>query len=198
MIEGGSVMVRNSSIIRVLFVVCMILFPCNNLSAQESDVTKYIIGPGDILDISVWKNDALTKLVPVLPDGNISFPLVGEVRAGGKTVSQFQKDLEEQLVRFIPQPALSVIVQRVNSMQIYVIGKVNQPGTFGLNGNVNVLQALTMAGGLNPFAKRNEIRILRKTGKNTSVLQFNYDDVSVGQKLEQNIALVRGEVIVVP
>lgn len=191
-------MLTDKLIIRVLLVLFLLAISFDKVLADEADVTSYIIGPGDILDISVWKNDALTKLVPVLPDGTLSFPLVGEVRAGGKTVSQFQKDLEEQLVRFIPQPALSVIVQRVNSMQIYVIGKVNQPGTFGLNANVNVLQALTMAGGLNPFAKRNEIRILRKTGTDTSVLQFNYDDVSVGQNLGQNIELVRGDVIVVP
>jgi polysaccharide export outer membrane protein len=165
--------------------------------AADMPETKYVIGPGDILDISVWKNDALSKLVTVLPDGYISFPLVGEVKAAGKTAEQFKTDLEKKLVEFIPQPTLSVIVQRVN-MQIYIVGKVGSPGMYGLNENTNVLQALTMAKGLNPFAKRNDIMILRKIDGKTKTYEFMYDDVTAGNNLEQNIDMVRGDVIVVP
>ncbi|UCD77254.1 MAG: polysaccharide biosynthesis/export family protein [Desulfobacterales bacterium] len=158
----------------------------------------YVIGPGDVLDISVWKDNALTKLVTVLPDGKISFPLIGEVRAGGKTVAQLSRELAGKLARYVPDVNLSVVVARVDSMLIYVIGRVNKPGMFELNANVNVLQALAMAGGLNPFAKRGGIKIFRKHGDQNQVFAFDYDDVTKGEKLEQNIQLKRGDVVVVP
>jgi polysaccharide export outer membrane protein len=158
----------------------------------------YIIGSGDVLDISVWNNEPLTKLVTVLPDGKIYFPLIGEVVAGGKTVSLLKKELEDRISTFVPKPNLSVMVQQVNSMMIYVIGKVNNPGRFVLNTNVNVLQALAMAGGLNAFAKRNSIRILRKTKGKNKIFKFVYDDVTEGKNLNQNIQLKRGDVLVVP
>jgi len=158
----------------------------------------YIIGPGDVLDISVWKDEALTKLVTVLPDGKISFPLIGEIIAGGKTVQQLSRELESKLHRFVPDVNLSVLVARVNSMLIYVVGRVNKPGMFEINTSVNVLQALAMGGGLNPFAKRDKIKIFRKKGDQTRVFPFDYDEVTKGENLEQNIVLERGDVIVVP
>jgi len=158
----------------------------------------YLIGPGDVLDISVWKDEALTKLVTVLPDGKISFPLIGEVSAGGKTVAQLSQELERKLARYVPDINLSVVVARVDSMLIYVIGRVNKPGMFELSANVNVLQALAMAGGLNPFAKRGKIKIFRKQGNQDQVFAFNYDDVTKGENLAQNIQLQRGDIVVVP
>ena len=158
----------------------------------------YIIGAGDVLDISVWKDEALTKLVTVLPDGKISFPLIGEVAAAGKTVAVLHKELEIKLNRFVPDVSLSMMVSQVNSMLIYVIGRVNSPGRFVLNTQVNVLQALAMAGGLNPFAKRGKIKIFREEGPETQTFSFDYDEVAKGEALEQNIRLQRGDVIVVP
>lgn len=164
----------------------------------ESPKTAYIIGPGDVLDISVWKNEALTKLVTVLPDGRISFPLIGQMMAGNKTVAQLHQALEEKLNRFVPDVTLSLLVAQVNSAMIYVIGRVNNPGRFVLNSNVNVLQALSMAGGLNPFAKRGSIKIFREGQMKTYISEFDYDEVFKGRDLEQNIMLQRGDVIVVP
>ena len=158
----------------------------------------YVIGPGDVLDISVWKDEALTKLVTVLPDGKISFPLIGQVEAGGKTVAQLTKELEGRLNRFVPDVNLSMVVAQVNSMMIYVIGRVNNPGRFMLNANVDVLQALAMAGGPNAFAKRDKIKVIRKQGAETRIFAFDYDDVAKGKNLELNIMLHRGDVIVVP
>ncbi|CAB1064753.1 FIG123464: Polysaccharide export protein [Olavius sp. associated proteobacterium Delta 1] len=175
--------------------------PLTSLAAKETPelfADEYIVGPGDILDISVWKDEALTKLVTVLPDGKISFPLIGQVAAGGKTVAQLREVLEGKLSRFVPDLSLSVIVHQVNSMMIYVIGRVNRPDRFILNTNVNVLQALSMAGGLNPFAKRSKIKISRSQDGMTQTLSFNYDEVTKGEKLEQNIMLKRGDVVVVP
>jgi len=162
---------------------------------QDSD---YVIGAGDVLYISVWKDEALTGDVVVLPDGTIAFPLVGSVQASGKTVAELKKDLEERIKRYVPEPVLTVAVKTVNSMFIYVIGRVNNPGRFVLNAPVTVLQALSMAGGVNPFADSNDIKIMRTEGSRTTVFKFRYNDVSKGKNLEQNIALKRGDVIIVP
>jgi len=159
---------------------------------------SYLIGPGDVLEISVWKEEALTKLVTVLPDGKISFPLIGETMATGKTVAQLKDEIETRLARYVPDPVLSVSIYQMNSLNIYVVGKVNQPGRFALNANADVLQALAMAGGLNSFAKRGQIKVFRKQDGNTKIFDFDYDDVTDGKKLDQNIQLVRGDVIVVP
>jgi polysaccharide export outer membrane protein len=171
------------------------------LAAQEQAdrlVEGYVVGPGDVLDISVWKDEALDKRVTVLPDGRISFPLIGEITAGGKTVAELVKELQKRLDRYVPDVNLSLMVHQVNSMLIYVIGRVNKPGRFVLNTEVNVLQALAMAGGLNPFAKRSKIKIFRKKAQQTELFNFDYDDVAQGRHLEQNIQLRRGDVIVVP
>ena len=159
---------------------------------------SYTIGAGDVLDISVWKDEAQTKTVIVLPDGTIAFPLIGQVVAAGKTVGQLKAELSEKVSQYVPDPVLTVIVQQVNSMLIYVVGRVNNPGRFVLNTNINVLQALTMAGGLNPFAKRGKIRIMRGEGSDTKIFNFNYDEVSSGENLAQNIRLKRGDVVVAP
>ena len=158
----------------------------------------YRIGPGDVLDISVSKDEALTKLMPVLPDGTISFPLVGKLQAGGRTIEEFKADLETRITRYVPDPVLSVSVQQVNSMMVYVIGRVNSPGRVMLNRNVTALQALAMAGGPNPFAKRNKIKIFREKTDRTLIFDFPYDDISQGEHLEYNIEMQRGDVMVVP
>jgi polysaccharide export outer membrane protein len=167
-------------------------------SANVNAADKYLIGPGDLLDINIWKDDSLSRVVTVLPDGSISFPLIGEVEAADKTVSQLKQELEKKISRFVPDPVLSLIVQQVNSLQIYVVGRVNNPGRFMLNTNVNVLQALTIAGGLNPFAKRSKVKIMRKKDGQTTIYNFDFDEVAKGENLEQNITLRRGDVIVAP
>ena len=183
-----------------LFVI-FCLGPLASFAAEETPVIptdEYIIGAGDVLDISVWKDEALTKLVAVLPDGKISFPLIGEVTAGGKTLGQLKKELERKLNRFVPDVSLSVVVTQINSMIVYVVGRVNNPGMFALNTKVNVLQALAMAGGLNPFAKRGRIKVFREEPNGTQIFPFDYDDVTKGERLQQNIRLKRGDVVVVP
>lgn len=180
--------------------ILVILFFASPAWAAEQAATMgdYIIGPGDVLEISVWNNEALTKAVTVLPDNKIHFPLIGEIVVGGKTLAVLEKELKTKLHLFVPDPELSVMVVHVNSMIIYVIGKVNQPGRFVLNTNVNVLQALATAGGLNTFAKRNKIKIFRETKGKTHILPFEYDSVTEGENLEQNVRLERGDVVVVP
>ena len=185
-------------------VVVVILFCyCSSQAFAESKnatlpVADYVIGPGDVLDISVWKEQALTKLVTVLPDGKISFPLIGPITAGGKTLYQLSKELEKKLARFVPDLNLSVLVHQVNSYMVYVIGRVNKPGRFVLNANIDVMQALAMAGGLNPFAEQGNVKIFREAPGGKKIFEFDYNDVANGKKLEQNIMLKRGDMIVVP
>ena len=158
---------------------------------------NYRIGPGDVLEISVWKNPDLSRIVVVLPDGTITFPLVGRFVAGGKTVDQLREEMEKKISRYVPEPDLTLIVQQVNSMVVYVIGKVNRPGHFPLTRNIDVMQALAMAGGLNIFANPKDIRILRKSPDSTKVMPFNYVSVTEDNAMEGNIMLKAGDVIVV-
>ncbi|WP_419656800.1 polysaccharide export protein [Desulfosarcina variabilis str. Montpellier] len=157
----------------------------------------YVIGPGDVLEISVWKNEDLSRIVVVLPDGTITFPLLGRFVAGGKTVEQLQKEMERQVSRYVPEPELTILIQQVNSMVVYVIGKVNRPGHFALKWNIDVLQALSMAGGLNIFADQQDIRIFRKTAGKTKVMTFDYKSVTEDAYVKGNILLQAGDVIVV-
>lgn len=184
---------------RIAILLITFLLLCMPMIIRAEERTQdYIIGPGDVLDIAVWKDETLTKSVVVLPDGKISFPLIGEVVAKGKTVAELKREIEKKLTAYVPDVTLSLEVKQVNSMLIYVIGRVNNPGRFILNVNVNVLQALSMAGGLTPYAKRDKIKIFRYEGDKTHIFPFNYDHVVEGKGLEQNIILVRGDVIVVP
>ena len=160
--------------------------------------SEYIIGPGDQIGISVWRDENLSRTVVVLPDGKITFPLIGEIVAGGKMVAQLKKELEGKLARYIADTGVTVEVKQSNSMIIYVIGRVNAPGRQILFANTNVLQALAMVGGPNPFADKSDIKIFRKENGKTLMFPFNYNDVSEGKHLETNIELIRGDVILVP
>lgn len=167
-------------------------------SAMASSALDYLIGPGDVINISVWRDDNLTRTVVVLPDGKISYPLVGELVAEGKTVTQLKQEVEKALSRYTADSVVSVEVKQSNSMIIYVTGRVNTPGRQMLVANTNVIQALAMAGGPNPFANKNRIKIIRKHEGKTAMFAFNYDDIVDGKHLETNIELKRGDVIIVP
>lgn len=164
----------------------------------QSAGEDYVIGAGDVLDISLWRDDALARQVIVLADGKISFPLIDEVPAAGRTVAELKKDIADRLVDYVPEPIISIEVKQPNSMFIYVTGRVNNPNRFAVNSNMSVLQGLSVAGGLNPFAKRNSIKIFRQESDKTRVFHFKYDEVIDGKNLDQNITLKRGDVIVVP
>ncbi|MCX7857685.1 MAG: polysaccharide biosynthesis/export family protein [Deltaproteobacteria bacterium] len=181
----------------VMLVILVPFFLFAQISTEE-EMKSYVIGPGDVLDISVWRDDALTKTVVVLPDGRISFPLIGEILAAGRTLDDIKREIKQKLSAYVSEPVLNLEVKQVNSLIIYVIGRVNNPGRFVLNTNVNVLQALSMAGGLNPFAKKERIKVFRQENGKTRIIPFNYDDVVEGKNIEQNITLKRGDVVVVP
>ncbi|MFZ5570344.1 MAG: polysaccharide biosynthesis/export family protein [Thermodesulfobacteriota bacterium] len=189
---------------KILFIAIYIFFfpsfPLAGEIEKSSAAVRqdYQIGQGDVLFISVWKDEALTKQCIVLPDGKIYFPLVGELIAAGKTVAELQQEIKERVKKYVPDPILHLEVQQVNSLAIYLIGRVNRPGRYDLRGNTDVLQALAMAGGLNPFAEEDEIKIFRKIDGKINVLQFDYSDVAEGRSLIQNIMLQRDDIIIVP
>ena len=160
--------------------------------------STYDIGPGDILEISVWKDESLTRQIVVPPDSVISFPLIEDIDVNGLTVADLRKIIAEKLSEYIPDATVAVLFYQVNSMRAYVIGKVNKPGEFPITMETNVMQVLSMAGGLNPFASASNILILRQKDGKTEKLQFNYNQVESGKNLEQNILLQRGDVVVVP
>ncbi len=162
---------------------------------QPSD---YGIGPEDLLEISVWREEDLQRQVLVRPDGKISFPLAGDIQAAGRTTEQVQQDIRQKLQRYIPDPVVTVTVVTVGGNKIYVIGQVNNPGAYVIGRYVDVLQALTVAGGLTPFASENKIKVLRREGDQEIVLPFEYADVKKGQNLEQNVILKGGDTVVVP
>ncbi len=160
--------------------------------------TGYMIQPGDLLEVSVWKEDYLERDILVRPDGGVSFPLAGDVMAAGRTVADVQMQITTQLSRFIPDPVVTVSLKEIRGNKVYVLGQVQRPGTFVMNPRVDVMQALALAGGTTAYANTNDIKILRRTGDRQEVIDFRYSDVEKGRKLSQNIILKSGDVIVVP
>jgi len=158
----------------------------------------YLLGPEDIVKISVWKDEHLTQEVVVRPDGMISFPLVGDVPAAGRTIEDVRLELVKRLNRFVQNPQVSIMATKILSYKIYVIGRVHKPGEFLVGHYTDVLQALSLAGGLNQFAAENDIRVMRRNRGEQQVFQFRYGDVRKGKEMSQNIILERGDVVVVP
>lgn len=158
----------------------------------------YRISPEDVLQISVWREEDLDRSVIVRPDGGISFPLAGDIQAAGLTTSELEQLITERLVRFIPDAVVTVAVSELRGMRIYVTGKVASPGQFEVGRYVDVLQALTLAGGLTPFAQAGAIKVLRRENGREVVYQFDYNEVKDGRNLRQNIRLKSDDVVVVP
>lgn len=171
----------------------------SNATAEAKALNPdYRIGPEDVLEISVWKEEGLKKEVLVRPDGGISFPLAGDLQAAGKTAAELQHEIAQRLEKFMSDPPVSVAVLKVAANRFYVIGRVNKPGEFVAGRYVDVLQGLTMAGGLTPFANENDIKVLRREEGKDIVFPFRYADVKKGENLQQNIILRGGDVVLVP
>ncbi len=165
---------------------------------QAQDVIDYRIGPEDVLDISVWNNAAVSRTVPVRPDGKISLPLVNDVQAGGLTPTQLRTVLIKKLSEFVPSPEVSVIVREVHSFKVSVIGEVKKTGRHELKGRATVLDILAMAEGFGEFAGRGRIVVLRPEGKTMRQIPFNYNKVVSNNGALENFFLQPGDIIVVP
>lgn len=158
----------------------------------------YALNPGDVLEVSMWKEEGMQRDVLVLPDGRISFPLAGHIQAAGKSAEQVEKILAQRLTRYFPDPVITVTVKSVGGYTIFVIGQVRQSGRFSVGQRTDVMQALSLAGGFTEFADEENIKILRREGGKQSILPFDYSDVEKGRELESNILLRGGDVVVVP
>jgi len=158
----------------------------------------YIVQPGDTLQIMVWKEQDLQGEILVRPDGGLTFPLTGDIQAAGHTVEDIRKTVQSRLMKYIPDPVVTVVVKKTDGSRIFVVGKVNRPGDFPLIRPMDVMQALSLAGGATPYADVNGIRILRRAGTSEEVFHFRYDDVRRGKNLSQNILLHSGDTVVVP
>ena len=167
------------------------------VESDGSNVEEYRIGPEDVLLISVWKNDLLSRTVSVRPDGMISLPLLNEVQAAGLTPPELRDSLIQRLTEYMPNPDVSVIVQDVRFFKVSVIGEVVKPGRFELKSRTTVLDALAQAGGLTNFASRNKIVVLRAEGNATKRLPFNYNK-AVSDSQAENFYLRPGDIVVVP
>src|SRR5581483_1665827 len=132
------------------------------------------------------------------PDGWLTFPLVGNVEAAGKTAYQLEQEIRKRLRKYIPDPVVTVSVKKIQGLKIFVIGRVGKPGEYVAGRYIDVLQALTLAGGLTPFAKESGIRVVRKQGGKEIVIPFDFSEVKKGKRLDQNITLRSGDVVVVP
>ena len=166
--------------------------------ADGVQLEEYRIGPEDTLLVSVWKNDAISKTVPVRPDGMVSLPFLHEVRAAGLTPLELRDIIVKKLAEYIPNPEVSVIVTDVKSFKVSVIGEVAKPARYELKSRTTVLDVLALAGGLNEFAARTRIVILRTDGKVMKRMLFNYNKVIATGGERDNLYLQPGDVVVVP
>jgi polysaccharide biosynthesis/export protein len=180
--------------------------PQSAVPAMAGDTVKksatadpnYVIGAQDVLDINVWKEPDVSRVVPVRPDGKISLPLLNDVQAAGLTPAQLAAQITESLKKYVTSPQVTVIVATINSQRVYILGEVTRPGAFPLLPGMSVLQALSSAGGFTQFAKVKSIFVRRlENGKETKY-PFNYREVISGKRPEQDILLKAGDTIVVP
>ena len=165
--------------------------------------TEFLIGPEDVLVVTVWRNQDLSKEVIVRPDGKISLPLIGDVEAAGLTAQALSKHIAEALAEFMSTPTVSVQVKEINSYHIFVVGEVTKPGKIVLKSFTTVIQGISYAGGFTNFASRNNVHVLRmvKNGQGESkqvMIPVPYQDIVQGKNLEANFILKAGDVIVVP
>ncbi len=200
-------MTRRSLLATITFVSVLgnlvLLVPHSSYAQEASEASSgatpgYMVQPSDVLHISVWREEDLNEEVLVRPDGGFSFPLAGDIDARGKTVEALRAEIVDRLSHFIPDLVVTVSVIQINGNKIYVIGQVNRPGEFIVNPQVDVMQALSMAGGATAFAELNEIFVLRRQDGKQIQLPFRFNDVVRGRDLEQNILLESGDVLVVP
>jgi polysaccharide export outer membrane protein len=197
---------KSLALVSTLLAICLGLLACapnaaKTGTAEEASAAQesgYIVQPGDVLEISVWKEKDLQREVVVLPGGSLSFPLAGEIQASGKTVEQLRKDIATRLAKYIPGAVVTVSAKQIQGNKIYVLGKVNRPGEYAASRYVDVMQALSIAGGVTPFASVNSIQVLRRVNGVQIAIPFKYSKVESGRGLEYNITLQSGDTVVVP
>ena len=169
------------------------------VSANKPHDDGFVIGNGDVLAISVWKQPDISRSIPVRSDGRISLPLIGEVQAAGHTPLRLEEEIAGKLQPYLAEPEVTVIVEQINSEKFNILGRVAKPGSYPLTNPTTVLDAIALAGGCRDFAKHKSIYILRRNPDGSeSRLPFNYQDVIKGKNTAQNVTLQPHDTIVVP
>jgi len=184
----------HSFAVATVLVVSILVLSVRAQTPVEAET--YRIGPEDLLQISVWKNDTLSRTVPVRPDGMISLPLVNDVKAAGLTAVELREVLTRKLAEYIPNPEVSVTVSEIRSIKVSVMGEVAKPGRYELKSSATVLDVLALAGGFTPYASRSKITILRPEAGTTKRIPFNYNKVSAAE--QDNFYVRNGDVVLVP
>ncbi|GAB6139483.1 hypothetical protein JCM14076_02120 [Methylosoma difficile] len=179
---------------KAIFVLVLLLISPWTHAGTEN----YAINPGDLLEITVWDEEKLHKEVRVLPDGTISFPLSGVIKVAGKSAGAIQTELTEKLKPYIAEPVVNVSVKAVEGNVVYALGQVKKPGQFIMTQSMNMMQLLSLAGGLSQFAKADDIVILRRHEKGSEAIRFKYSELEGGEALDKNYLLSSGDVVVVP
>jgi polysaccharide export outer membrane protein len=160
---------------------------------------EFVIGPGDVLAINVWKETDISKVIPVRSDGRISLPLIGELQSSGLTPKQLEGEITKRLRDYVADPSVTVVVQEIKSQKINVLGMVVRPGSYAITSSLTVLDAVALAGGFRDFAKQKSIYVLRQNADGTQArLPFNYKQVIKGVNSAQNVRLQAGDSVVVP
>lgn len=194
---------------RVILAWLLSLLACSSAAAGAAEAANtadhsatshetYQLQPGDILEVSVWKETDLQREVLIRPDGSFTFPLAGEVEARGKSADNVRSILVERLQKYVPTPVVTVAVKQTGGNRVYVVGKVVHAGDFPLSNSLDVMQAISLAGGTTPYAAINDIVILRRQNGRQQAFSFHYSDVARGRNLSQNIQLESGDTVVVP
>jgi polysaccharide export outer membrane protein len=174
------------------------LFGAAVFAAPVQPTDSYKLQPGDVLQVVVWKETDLQSEVLVRPDGGISFALAGDMPAAGLTTDELRQELETRVRKLIPGAVVTVAVKAVTGNRVFVIGKVNRPGDFPLSRPIDVLQAISLAGGVTPFASPDNIRVIHRDGLKQHSTRFRYNEVAKGRNLEQNVLLQSGDTVIVP
>lgn len=187
-----------TALLLVVMSATLCLPGAGNAASRTIGDKEYVIGPGDQLQIMVWKEKDLSQNMAVRIDGRISLPLIGDVVAAGKTIEDLTKDLEKRFSEVVTDPAVSVMLIQSKSWRYYIIGKIKLPGEYPIDFPITVLQAIAKSGGFLEWAKSDNISILRKKGDRETIIKFDYDTLAKGQNLAQNIQIKPGDTIIVP
>lgn len=187
-------MMRPVEWLLVYLITCAVSFAADPSGVAEG----YKLQPGDMLQVVVWKETDLQSEVLIRPDGGISFALAGDMQAAGRTTDELRQELETRVRKLVPGAVVTVSVKAANGNRVFVIGKVNKPGDFALNRPIDVMQAISLAGGITPFASADRIRVLHREGANQNSIRFRYSEVAKGRNLAQNILLQSGDTVIVP
>jgi polysaccharide export outer membrane protein len=182
-------------------VVCAILLMAAGIGAVPGVAETagvYLLNPGDVVRVSVWREEELDREAVVQPDGTISFPLVGQVAAAGRSAEAVRGEIAERIDRYVPDPVVTVELLEARGNKIYVIGEVTKPGEYQLARPITVIQAISLAGGFTPFAGTGKVRVLRAGGGEETSLTFDYDAVAEGEGSPGNIELKAGDTVIVP